>query len=142
MPDDNFEEKKEKIMNDFDLIIELQDRQQLISKLPGVIFLQLLTETPTQKSNDYRTLLLNKPKEDADENNYYYRGKLYFNNKKRNDVIPVPKHIKDQIDLLRRLDKQQKYLIQRNDRRPYTAPMLSKYVVRQYGKTIEGFRKL
>lgn len=159
-----FDTKRDEIESDFDSLVEKNDQMMILNKLPTMIMLRIISDLPTRRANDYRTLLLKKPREGANKANYYSKGKLFFNDFKGKEagsvslsgdqpitkffkrtkegvVIDVPKEVQSYINLLRKIDRQRNYLIERGDRQPYSASMFSKYILKTFNMTVNDFRK-
>lgn len=163
IPTDAFDTKKEQIMKSFNAI-EKTNTPALIMKLPEVILMKMLDELPARRSMDYRILQMKKPKTNANESNYISRGKIYYNKfktsmtnfvdtdattkpdkvkrKAKGVVVALPKDIKDLINKLKKLDKGRVYLLEApGTREPLKESTFSKMIKKEFGMTINDFRK-
>lgn len=164
---EEFDKKREEIESDFDRVVDSKDNQMILMKLPRYLLLRIMTDLPTRRANDYRTLLLKKPSENANKSNYYSRGKLYFNDFKSKTMgqvqlsedqkitkffpkartkdgvmLEVDEEVKELFNLLRKLDRGRKYLIEGTRGNPKNPAAFSKWIKENYGMTINDFRKM
>lgn len=159
-----FDEKREALEKEFDSVVEENDAMLILQKLPFIILMNLVADLPTRRANDYRTLHLKKPREEPDKKNYYSKGRLYFNDFKGKESgsvslsgdqpitkffkktktgvsMDVPKEIQSYFNLLRKLDRSRKYLIERSNREPLTPSMFSKMMLKTFGLNVNDLRK-
>ena len=159
-----FDKKREEMEEEFDELTSQNDAIQILQLLPKIILMRLIADMPTRRANDYRTLLLKKPKDGADKANYYSNGRIYYNKFKTKEtgnvslsgdqpitkffkrtkngvVFDVSPELRTYFNLLRKLDRSRKYLIERSDREPYNPSMFSKFIVKTFGMTVNDFRK-
>lgn len=158
-----YDKKKEEIEQEYSKALEEADTQAILSILPTIILMRLMTEYPTRRANDYRTLHIKKPT-DANKKNYYSNGKVYFNDFKGKDsaditlfkqrpitqffkktkegvVFTLDKDMRELFNMLRKIDRSRVYLIEQG-RKPYAQPAFSKWITRNFGITVNDFRKM